>query len=177
MEELCAALQITNMTYQSQHTKDDIKQVKWSDDGHLCNDADKAKLLLFGLALAKVKSSRRKKSQNVLPQCRPAVWPWVCTEAVHFGIFYLFTAFTFKYMFCVSRHFHNPRSTPSGRKVREAEENKKNNDSVDRGHYFCHAAHLQHRTGSARTSLGPKIIYIVFLKHNKGYFSILKNIH
>jgi hypothetical protein len=69
------------------HTKDDMKQVKWSDGGPLYNDADTAKLLLFGMAMAKVQSSQRKKSQNALPQCRPAVWPWVCTEAVHFVIF------------------------------------------------------------------------------------------
>ena len=77
MEELCAALHIPKTTY--------VKQVKWSDSGHLYNDADTAKLLLFGLAMAKV--HKEKKSQNVLPQCRPAVWPWFCTEAVRFGTF------------------------------------------------------------------------------------------
>ena len=66
-----------------------IKQVKWSDGVHLYNDADTAKLLLSGLPMAQVQSSQRKKSQNVLPQCRPAVCPWVCTEAVCLGIFML----------------------------------------------------------------------------------------
>jgi hypothetical protein len=45
---------------------------------------------------------------------------------------------------------HDPRSTPSGGKVREGER-KREKISVNRGH----AGRLQHRTGSARTSLGP----------------------
>jgi hypothetical protein len=54
---------------------------------------------------------------------------------------------------------HNPRSTPCGRKIREREERRKKereNNTVNRGHYVCHAAHLQRRTGSARTTIGPK---------------------
>ena len=45
----------------------------------------------------------------------------------------------------ISAHtnFHDPRSTPSGTKVREAEEEKRENNSVNRGHYVCHAVHLQ----------------------------------
>ena len=34
------------------------------------------------------------------------------------------------------------------------------NNSVNTGHYVCHAAHLQSRTGNARTSLGPKAIFL-----------------
>jgi hypothetical protein len=53
----------------------------------------------------------------------------------------------------------DPRTTPSGRKVirrREKKERRggeKNNEFS--GHFVCHSAHLQRRTGSARTSLGP----------------------
>ena len=42
-----------------------------------------------------------------------------------------------------------------GKREREREKERENN-TVNRGHYVCHAASLQRRTGSARTSLGPK---------------------
>jgi hypothetical protein len=50
----------------------------------------------------------------------------------------------------ISTHtnFHNPRPTPSGRKVREAERERD----------VCHAACLQRRTGSTCTSLGPTLL-------------------
>jgi hypothetical protein len=56
---------------------------------------------------------------------------------------------------------HDPRTNPSGRKVIRRREKwkerggEKNNEFS--GHFVCHAARLQRRTGSARTSLGPKI--------------------
>jgi hypothetical protein len=64
----------------------------------------------------------------------------------------------------ISAHtnFHDPRTTHSGRKViryRERRERKEKNEFS--GHYVCHAAHLQQRTGSARTSLGPIMVLIV----------------
>jgi hypothetical protein len=57
---------------------------------------------------------------------------------------------------------HDPRSTPSGRKVREEErkrEKEREINSVNRGHYVCHAARLQCGMGSTRTSLGPMFSY------------------
>ena len=55
----------------------------------------------------------------------------------------------------------NPRSTPCGKKVREGERREKKekgeNNGVNRGHFICHAAHLQCHPGSACTPLGPKI--------------------
>jgi hypothetical protein len=48
---------VRHCTKQRRHTKDNIKQMKWSDGGHLYNDADTAKLFLFGMAMAKVNSS------------------------------------------------------------------------------------------------------------------------
>jgi hypothetical protein len=51
-------------------------------------------------------------------------------------------------------NFHNPRSTPSGRKVREGE--RRENNSVNRGHYVCHAACLQQRTGSRQAAHGQR---------------------
>jgi hypothetical protein len=50
------------------------------------------------------------------------------------------------------------------RKVREAEEEEKNNKSVNRGLYICHAARLQRRTSSACTLLGPILTNLNF--HN-----------
>jgi hypothetical protein len=41
--------------------------------------------------------------------------------------------------------------TTFGERKRERE-----NNTVNRGHYVCHAANLQRQTGRARTTLGPK---------------------
>jgi hypothetical protein len=56
----------------------------------------------------------------------------------------------------ISAHtnFHDPRTTPSGRKViryRRKKEREKNSEFS--GAYVCHAARLQRHTESARTSL------------------------
>ena len=45
----------------------------------------------------------------------------------------------------------NPRTTPSGRKVR-AERKKEERGGKNRGHYVCHAARLQCHTGSTLTT-------------------------
>jgi hypothetical protein len=62
-------------------------------------------------------------------------------------------------------NFHNPRTTPSGRKVirrrRKREERKRKEEKKKQelsGHFVFHAAHLQRRTFSARTSLRPKVL-------------------
>jgi hypothetical protein len=64
-----------------------------------------------------------------------------------------------------------------GQKVREKimggeeREKERENNCVNSGHYVCHAARLQRRTGSARTSLGP--ICISLTQHALVYISLL----
>jgi hypothetical protein len=43
--------------------------------------------------------------------------------------------------------------------MREREKEKKRNNTVNRGHFFCHAAPLQRHPGSAHTPLEPKIVW------------------
>jgi hypothetical protein len=74
--------------------------------------------------------------------------------------------------FQAGKHFPAGKQIPAGKhrrgvftpkistlgevEVREKYGREREKKCVNSGHYDCHSAHLQCRTGSARTSLGPK---------------------
>jgi hypothetical protein len=63
------------------------------------------------------------------------------------GSFFQFKCIPIKWTKLDKKYWHMPRGVKGGKEKVE----KKNNELS--GHFVCHAARLQHRTGRARTSL------------------------